>query len=73
VIISAATIARSMGSGRFGTDRSANTLLPARQSSVAKRKSRVGDVLVSGILWALVAAIATFVATIGVVSLVGLL
>ncbi len=72
MIISAATIARSMGSGRFGTDRFANMLLPARQSSVAERKSRVGS-LVSGILWALVAAIATFVATIGVVSLVGLL
>jgi hypothetical protein len=69
----AASFVGGMGFGRCGTDRFADLLLSARLSSVTEVKSRVGDALISGILWALVAAIVTFVAAISVVNLFRLL
>jgi hypothetical protein len=74
VIASAvASFAGGMDSGRCGTDCSANTLLSARPSSVTDINPRVGHALISGILWALVAVIVTFVATIGMANLFWLL
>ncbi len=74
VIASAVTsFEGGIATGIRGFDRFADTLLSARLSSGIATKPGLAYALVNGILGALMAAIVTFISTIGVINLLRLM